>query len=382
MSEKPNADDLREEYDVTPERFRAGVRGKHTDRYAKGVDLERPPARRRTIHRGVMVAGVLVLCSGCGKPSASGNVDEVVVVTSSEIRAAHEQEIVAALQPRAFALRRERIFEVAYLEPTELAGSHLRRMRQVLLIGSAREPLIAKALGDRREEWGRPVVLQARDVWAQNQVVTVALLPESAEPGVLEPLLPKIRDALVRQLENASRIRMALTPTNEQLAERLRREDGFTLLVPYGYDFRQPEPGLFVFRHEGSAAGPVVRTITVDSRARATVDWTAEASSLWRADLAERLNRPPHVTDTLSGVLRGQVAGQSIIQVQGVWSTPPGEWPFAGPFISRMVECPERVFLIDAWIYAPVDEKYEEMYRLDLILDTFRCPTEGRTPAS
>lgn len=344
--------------------------------------MERTPTRRRMTHRMAVAAGVLVLWSGCGTPPASGMVDEVAVVTSREIWAALEQEIVAALQPGTFTIRRERIFEVAYLEPADVAESRLRRMRQVLLIGSAREPIIAEALGDRGEEMRRPVVMQARDVWARNQVVTVALLPEPAEPRMLEPLLPKIRDVLVRELENAIRVRMAITPTNERLTERLRREGGFTLLVPYTYDFRQPEPGLFVFRHEEWSVGPVVRTITVDSRARAAVDWTARAAGLWRAGLAERLNRPPHVTDSLSRALGGQVAGQSVVQVHGVWSTPPGEWPSAGPFVSRMVECPERVFLLDAWVYAPADEKYEHMYRLDLVLDTFRCPTDGRRPAS
>lgn len=41
MSEKSNADELREEYDFTPEQLRAGVPGKYADRYAKGVNLVR-----------------------------------------------------------------------------------------------------------------------------------------------------------------------------------------------------------------------------------------------------------------------------------------------------------------------------------------------------
>jgi hypothetical protein len=41
MSEKSNPDELREEYDFTSERRRAGVRGKYADRYAKGVNLVR-----------------------------------------------------------------------------------------------------------------------------------------------------------------------------------------------------------------------------------------------------------------------------------------------------------------------------------------------------
>lgn len=41
MSKKSNADELREEYDFTPEQLGTGVRGKYADRYAKGVNLVR-----------------------------------------------------------------------------------------------------------------------------------------------------------------------------------------------------------------------------------------------------------------------------------------------------------------------------------------------------
>lgn len=337
---------------------------------------DRVPTRRRPIHRIGLAAAVLALGSGCVKPSASGAVDEVVVVASSEVWAVLEDAIVDALQSRAFTVRRERIFEVAYLAPADVEGSRVRRMRQVLLIGTAQDPLIVEALGDYGEEVRQPVLIQARDVWARNQVVTVVVQPESAAPGALEPLLPAARDALVRELENAIRVRMAITPTNERLTERLRREGRFTLLVPHTYDVERPEPGLFVFRYQAVSAevGPVVRTITVDSRARTDVDWTVRAAWRWREDLVERLNRPPHATDTLSEAQRGRLAGRPILRVKGVWSTPSGEWPYAGPFLSRMVECPERVFLVDAWVYAPADEKYGHLYHLDRIVDTFRCP--------
>lgn len=39
MSKKPDADELREEYDFTPEQLRQGVRGKYAERYAQGTNL-------------------------------------------------------------------------------------------------------------------------------------------------------------------------------------------------------------------------------------------------------------------------------------------------------------------------------------------------------
>ena len=39
MNAKSDADDLREEYEFTPEQLRQGVRGKYAERYAQGTNL-------------------------------------------------------------------------------------------------------------------------------------------------------------------------------------------------------------------------------------------------------------------------------------------------------------------------------------------------------
>jgi hypothetical protein len=41
MSTKPDADDLREEYEFTAEQLRGGARGKYAKRYAEGVNIVR-----------------------------------------------------------------------------------------------------------------------------------------------------------------------------------------------------------------------------------------------------------------------------------------------------------------------------------------------------
>lgn len=38
MTKKPNADELREEYDFTPEQLRAGKRGKYAERRSRGAN--------------------------------------------------------------------------------------------------------------------------------------------------------------------------------------------------------------------------------------------------------------------------------------------------------------------------------------------------------
>jgi hypothetical protein len=41
MSERPNPEELREEYDFTPVQLSDGIRGKYAGRYAQGVNLVR-----------------------------------------------------------------------------------------------------------------------------------------------------------------------------------------------------------------------------------------------------------------------------------------------------------------------------------------------------
>jgi hypothetical protein len=99
-----------------------------------------------------------------------------------------------------------------------------------------------------------------------------------------------------------------------------------------------------------------------------------EFARQWRAELAQELTQPPQVTEAaLRTPTRSRWTGGPRVQIQGVWSNPPGEWPAAGPFITRLVPCGDRTFLVDAWLYAPGKGKYEYMFQLKSILDSFRC---------
>ena len=100
---------------------------------------------------------------------------------------------------------------------------------------------------------------------------------------------------------------------------------------------------------------------------------TPEAAVQWRAELAAEYTQPPQVTEQSAEFRSLQVGTRPALQVQGIWSNPPSEWPAAGPFITRLIDCPDRTFLLDAWLYAPGVPKYEYMYQLKTILDSFQC---------
>ena len=332
--------------------------------------------RSRASHARAAVVLMISLISGCSERASFGMPDEIVVGTSAAVWTALGPDVKAALETRTFTVRNERIFHITYLPPDDPAWKDLRRMRQVLLIGPSGEPLIAEAMArSGADDSGRTEVLQLHDVWAGNQRVTVALLPDNATPEVLKPLLPKIAELYREQLERSVQLGMTATPANQRLRHALQQAAGFTLDLPYSYQEQGGDTDVRVFRDKEGGLSPVVRTIVVDSRARDAVPWTPEEARAWRTQLARTLNEPPLLTETLSTAHRGTLRDHPIIRIQGVWSSSPGEWPSAGPFIARMVQCPERVFLLDASLYAPADDKFEEMYRLEMILDTFRCTT-------
>jgi len=73
-----------------------------------------------------------------------------------------------------------------------------------------------------------------------------------------------------------------------------------------------------------------------------------------------------------------------IAEIRGAWSNPPeAAWPAAGPFILWGVTCPDqdRLYLIDAWVYAPGKDKWEYVIQMETILESFRCgPGSGGAP--
>jgi hypothetical protein len=325
----------------------------------------------------VFAAATLPLAlGGCDKPRATGGPTEIIVGTQQQTWDRLEEDIKAALEPRTFTVRDERVFDVAHLDPTEPGWANLRVMRHVLLIGSPEDAAVSEALSAHRGAApAPPAVVQVRNVWAQNQLVTVAVVPPADPAESARPLLPAIGDTYLRQFEEYARARMFVAGPNQALADSLRRNYGFTMMLPQVYRAAEVEPEVFVFRNDQHHNPEVslIRNITVASRPRGEVAPTADAASAWRAELAERLNHPPQVTETRPESHPIEASGRTGLQIHGVWSNPPGEWPAAGPFLTRLIECPDRVFLLDAWLYAPRFPKYEYMYQLNTILDSFQC---------
>jgi hypothetical protein len=327
-------------------------------------------------HRSIpWIALSLATLAACDKPIAVGEINNVMVAAPDSVWQALDSAVEASLAPRAFTVRDERIFEIGQVDPRAEEWSRLRNVRQVLAIGEPADPWISAAL----EEVDGPVptppaLVQARNVWAQNQLVTVLLLPPASSAGAAGPLISEAGTLLVSQLEAYARTRMYVSGVDSVLADSLRRAAGFSLMLPDLYRGREVGPGIHEFRNDNPDPATLIRAIEVASRPNGEVPLTADAAREWRGEVARLATDPPQVTEpALTGTRQLTVDGHPALQIQGVWSNPPGEWPAAGLFLSRLVQCPQRTFLVDAWLYAPGVAKYEYLVQLQTILDSFRC---------
>lgn len=317
----------------------------------------------------------LLALSACDKPVAYGAANNIMVAAPDSVWDQLQEQIEAALEPRAFTVRDERIFDVGQVDPRSDEWDRLRALRQVLVIGEPADPWVSQAL--ERTQGSPPTppaVVQARNVWAQNQSVTVLLLPPASSPTAAEPLIAEAGPKLVSQLEAYARSRMFASGADSALADSLREVAGFSVLLPELYRMREVRPGMYEFRNDNPDPATLIRAIQVDSRRNGEVEMTPEAALEWRREMAGISTEPPQVTDpALVGTRRLTVDGHPALQIQGVWSNPPGDWPAGGPFLALLVQCPQRTYLADAWLYAPGKAKYEYLVQLQTILDSFRC---------
>jgi hypothetical protein len=318
---------------------------------------------------------LLALLAGCDKPIAIGGVNTIMVAAPDSVWDALRPELEAALQPRAFTVRDEQIFEISQVDPTSEEWGRLRNVRQILAIGEPADPWVAEVLEELDGAASTPpAVVQARNVWAQNQSVTALVLPPASPSAAARPLIEQVGPQLVSQLEEYARARMFVSGVDSALADSLREIADFSLLLPQLYRMREVRPGIYEFRNDNPDPATLIRAVEVASRPNDEVSLTPEAALEWRREVAGLATDPSQLTDpSLADARRLTVNGRPAVQIQGVWSNPPGGWPAAGLYITRLVQCPQRTFLVDTWLYAPGKPKYEYMVQLQTILNSFRC---------
>jgi len=331
---------------------------------------------RRTKSWAAAMLFAAPLLTACDKQGAYGEADGIIVAMAPELWEQVGETLQDALEPRIRTVRDERMFRVTYQDPGGQYWGDLRRFKHLLLVGTPQDPWMELAVKKLDVIPPAPGVAQVHDVWARGQLATLLFIDEAAGPESVSAPLDELRELFQHQYRVWAVNRMFISGRNSDLTEALRRDAGFGLMLPNVYRVDRSD-SIFVFRNDQPDPSELIREVVVASRRLSTAgELTPEALLDWRKATQEAQDYPQLVqlADATMGPM--DFGGASAFQIQAVWQNPPDAlWPAAGPFILRAVSCPaqDRLYLIDAWLYAPGKSKFEYMIQLETVLNSFEC---------
>jgi len=319
----------------------------------------------------------LLAASACSGPmlSAVGESDDLVIVTSD---VATEQLTRAAIEvgehPVPWLLD-EPTFKTSVRTLSEIKG--VTNRRHLLLVGTWEDEM-GKFAGRRFEQLtagGGTRMAISNDVWAEGQVVAAVVGPN--ERAVAEYLSANARD-IIGRIERASLDRLAAglcsTQESRRMSEALVDRFGWSLCLPKEYElFTTPDDVSFAFFRRTRPD----RTVFVAWRDGGPDDVTPELAAAWRATLSamyldgdEIEERRPFLSD------RTTLSGLEAVRLTGWWAN--RRLVGGGPFVSYCFYAPEqeRVYMVDASLFAPSFDKTALMRNLEGIVTTFRPGNE------
>lgn len=321
-------------------------------------------------------ATLVVIGSGCGQPQAWGEANSLILAAPEELWTQVEDSTYAVLEPTFFTTREEKRFVVTHVDPATEEWVELRRFRNVLVVGPPSDELVQEVADEAdREVPSPPAVFQANDVFARGQMVTATVVdPERPAESWLSQL-PAVLAAVDSAFREYARARMFTTPPDTALARTLRERAGFAVRVPEVYRRQTPNDTTHIFRNDNPDPGRLIRSVLVSWRTEPLDSLTADLAYEWRRDVGQQHYVVPQRIDTTRGrVERFELDGRPALEATGIWEDEEsGAVPAAGPFVAWLVQCGDRTYFLDAWLYAPGQPKYEYMLQLREILNSFDC---------
>ncbi len=325
-----------------------------------------------------LLLGLLAL-TGCELPRAMGEANAIIIAADPDRWETLRPIVEGGLEPTIRAVADERPFRLTYQDPgVPEHWGQLQRFRQVLVIGTPDDPWIEPVLAARRGSDAPPVpgIVQVQNVWSRGQLVSALILPEEISQEEVVRLVDELRDILDRDFRGWVDQRMFISGRDSILADSLRQNVGFSLLLPNVYR-HSARDSVFRFRNDNPSPSERIREVAVTWVVPIPEEFpTQEELEAWRPEFTRAVyNDPQDLELNLVSFGPVTVAGREGIEFQSAWVSAPGAWPAGGPFITRVVPCPEqnRLYYLDAWLYAPGQLKYEFMIQLQTILDSFRC---------
>lgn len=330
-----------------------------------------------------VLAIAILTTSGCKAPQAFGDRHSIIVRAENSLWAQIDSSLMGALEQRVFTTRPERAFKVTFVAADDTLWRDLRVWQQVVVLGSRGDEAVDKVLqASDQPDTEPPAVIQATGIWARTQLVTLLLLPEAQQAEAVEALLPELYALLQAKYDEWIVERMYTTGTNDSLRQVLAGY-GFTLELPQVYLYSQLDS---VFRFSNpyrQGDSDLLRSVLL-TWVGGTGTYSEESLRDWREAIDEAYYEPGQdILDQGIVFENIRVGDKSGLEFRGVWQDR-GQFPAAGPFIARAIECPEqnRTYYIDAWLFAPGKDKYPYLRQLEILLDSFRCGDGGPTARS
>jgi hypothetical protein len=353
-----------------------------------GLDrLIRLEARKATAMRKALLVFLISLFSlpttACDMGLAFGDPNAVIVVAPEEWWPPLRDSVFAVLSPDVFTLRAERTFRVTYQPPIGAEWQRLKRFKEEVLIGTPEDPWIAEALATLHDTvtFEIPGLVETEEVWAKYQKVTMLLVdPEGDIPAQVFSMVDEVHSILDQRFREGALRRMFVSGSRMELADSLLETAGFSLLLPEVYRWNAQD-SLYIFRNDNPDPSELIRQFGITWRTPIPTGLTADSLMDWKEAVSQESYAYPQAVQRENLHTRNLAMGDmTITEFRGAWSNPPGStWPAAGPFIFWSVTCPaqNRLYFIDAWLYAPEKDKWEYLLQLETILGSFRCGSQA-----
>ena len=120
----------------------------------------------------------VIATSACEKGLAHGDYNAVIVVVPEAWWPELEDSVFSALSPDVFTMRDERVFSLAYQDPAAEEWALSRKFREEVVIGGVDDYWVTAILEELDDTVSVtvPGIVEAENVWAQNQRVTAILV--------------------------------------------------------------------------------------------------------------------------------------------------------------------------------------------------------------
>jgi hypothetical protein len=291
-----------------------------------------PHGRPALILLGAVILGTAL--AGCEKPRAQGDANVVMVAADEDFWRSVEDEFRDQLEPTILSVREERPFRVSSIDPTldASAWGRVQRLTQIVAVGTSDDRWVADALARvDGEPPPPPSVSRASDVWARGQVVWVVHLSPESGPEEVSRLSATIRDELDERFRAYALRRMFISGRDSIQADSLRRELGFSLVLPDVYRYSARD-SIYRFRNDNPSPTELIREVVITwespiPEALPVRDGIEE----WRiAFTRDNYNNPQLIDTTLVSYAERSFESGTGVEYQSAWVSAPGRLAVGG----------------------------------------------------